>query len=227
VAHNSITALIGPNGAGKTTVFNMITGLIHHDAGSVVYKGRSLLGRRPHQIANLGITRTFQLIRLFPKLTVLENLLLAEKKSGESLLNTLFRPGQVKRESHKKARQCMAHLKLVGMESKAHVNAEDLSYGQQKLVEIARVLATGADLILLDEPVAGVNPTMKEHIKKVLFRLKKEGKTILIIEHDMHFVRDVCEKVIVLDAGADIAVGAPSVVMNDKKVLEAYLGNGD
>ncbi len=226
VEDNSITALIGPNGAGKTTVFNLITGFIRQDKGKMRYNGSSIIGMKPHAITNLGITRTFQLIRLFPKLTVLENLLLAEHHSGENLINAIFRPQRVKREERKKRRRCMLLLKLVGIEDKADSLAENLSYGQQKLVEIARVLATKADLILLDEPVAGVNPKMRRHIKDVLKRLQKAGKTILLIEHDMNFVMDVCEKVIVLDHGKEIAVGTPKQVMKDKRVLEAYLGNG-
>lgn len=227
VDKNSITALIGPNGAGKTTVFNLITGFIRPDNGTIRYRNRSLVGMRPFQVSNLGMTRTFQLIRLFPKLTVMENLLLAERHSGESLLNIFLRPHMVKREERKKQRRCVKYLKLVGLEKKEQALAENLSYGQQKLVEIARVLATGADIILLDEPVAGVNPTMRKHIKEVLRRLKKEGKTILLIEHDMPFVMDVCEKVIVLDHCKEIAVGTPKEVMRNKKVLEAYLGNGE
>ena len=224
VGANSITALIGPNGAGKTTVFNLITGFVRPENGRIKYKGRSLVGMKPYQIANLGLTRTFQLIRLFPKLTVMENLLLAEENVGESLIRAFVMPGRVKKEEQKKRKQCLRFLKLVGLEHKAGALAENLSYGQQKLVEIARVLATGADIILLDEPVAGVNPTMRKHIKEVLRRLKKAGKTIFLIEHDMPFVMDVCEKVIVLDHGKEVIAGTPKQVMNDRRVLDAYLG---
>ena len=226
VDDNSITALIGPNGAGKTTVFNLITGFIRPDNGKIRYKGKSLTGIKPYKIANFGIARTFQLIRLFPKLTVIENLMLATRQRGENLLDAIFRPGKVRQEEKRKIRFCMKLLKLVGLEEKADARAENLSYGQQKLVEIAKVLATRADLILLDEPVAGVNPVMRKKIKEVLQRLKKAGKTILLIEHDMPFVMDVCEKVIVLDRGKEIAVGTPKQIASNKQVLEAYLGQG-
>jgi ABC-type branched-subunit amino acid transport system ATPase component len=224
VDSNSITALIGPNGAGKTTVFNLITGFISPDKGSIRFKNRSVVGKKPHEIANLGITRTFQLIRLFPKLTVMENLLLAEHQIGENFFAAIFKPKKTRAEERRRRKRCMGFLKLVSLEQKANELAEELSYGQQKLVEIARVLATESELILLDEPVAGVNPVMRERIKQVLRQLQKAGKTILLIEHDMKFVMDVCDKVVVLDYGEEIAVGTPDEVMGDKRVLEAYLG---
>jgi branched-chain amino acid transport system ATP-binding protein len=225
VEQNSITALIGPNGAGKTTVFNMITGFVKPDSGAIRFKGSSLLGLKTFERSNLGIARTFQLIRLFPKLTVMENLLLAEHQEGERFFSAIFSPGKVRDEERKKRKRCLGFLKIVGLESKANELAENLSYGQQKLVEIARVLATESELILLDEPVAGVNPTMRERIKKVLVELQEKGKTILLIEHDMRFVMDVCDEVVVLDYGKEIAVGAPAQVMKDRRVLEAYLGS--
>ena len=171
VDENSITALIGPNGAGKTTVFNLITGFIKPDKGVIKYKNNSIKNMQLYKISNLGITRTFQLIRLFPKLSITENLMLAEHLSGEKLFNTIFRPRMVRLDEKKKKKECLTYLDLVGLKDKAKVHAENLSYGQQKLVEIARVLATRSDLILLDEPVAGVNPTMREKIMKSNFKL--------------------------------------------------------
>jgi ABC-type branched-subunit amino acid transport system ATPase component len=225
VEANSITALIGPNGAGKTTIFNLITGFIRPDSGKIIFKNNSIVGMDSYKITNSGIIRTFQLIRLFPKLTVMENLLLAEHQLGESLINIFLKPKQSRQEELKKRKRCLAFLRLVGLEEKAKALAENLSYGQQKLVEIARVLATESDLILLDEPVAGVNPTMRTQIKNILKKLKERGKTILLIEHDMTFVMDVCDKVIVLDHGREIAIGSPKQIVKNKKVLEAYLGN--
>ena len=224
VDSNSITALIGPNGAGKTTVFNLITGFISPDKGTIKYKKQSIKHLKPFQISNIGITRTFQLIRLFPKLSVMDNLVLAENQAGENLFTALFKPGKVRKDEKNKRAECLKFLDLVGLKNKANTLAENLSYGQQKLVEIARVLATKSDLILLDEPVAGVNPTMRQSIKKVLKKLQKAGKTILLIEHDLKFVMDVCDKIVVLDHGKEICIGPPNQIVKNKKVLDAYLG---
>lgn len=223
VSENEIVALIGPNGAGKTTVFNIITGLVKQNSGDVLFKGEIINGLKPHEIAKLGITRTFQLIRLFPKLTVIENLLLARNHDVENLFS-IFRPGYVKREEEANKKRCLEFLKLVGLEDKKEHKAGNLSYGQQKLLEIARALTTEADLILLDEPVAGVNPTMRDKIKKILLDLKKKGKTILFIEHDMEFLMGIADKIVVLDHGEEIAIGTPKQIKRNKKVADAYLG---
>lgn len=224
VDENKIVALIGPNGAGKTTVFNLITGLIRPDNGHIYFKGEPIIGLRPYQIARLGLSRTFQLIRLFPKLTAMENLLLAKHQEGENFLSTILKPGYIKHEEKTNRERCLEFLKLVRLEDKKNSHAENLSYGQQKLLEIARVLATESDLLLLDEPVAGVNPVMREKIKDILIKLKKEGKTILFIEHDMRFVMDIADKVIVMDHGEEIAIGTPKQIQKNPKVLQAYLG---
>ena len=224
VENNEIVALIGPNGAGKTTVFNLITGLIKPDEGDVHFKGQPVIGLAPYKIARLGLARTFQLIRLFPKLEVMENLLLAQRQEGEKLSTTIFKPFSIKHEEKANRERCMEFLKLVGMEAKSNNLSQSLSYGQQKLIEIARILATEADLLLLDEPVAGVNPLMRENIKDILRNLKKQGKTILFIEHDMKFVMDVADKVIVMDHGKEIATGTPKQIQKNPKVTEAYLG---
>lgn len=224
VDENKIVALIGPNGAGKTTVFNLITGLIRPDKGQIYFKGKPIIGLQPYQIARIGISRTFQLIRLFPKLTAMENLLLAKNQEGENFLNTIFKPKYIRHEEKTNRERCLEFLRLVRLEDKSNSRAENLSYGQQKLLEIARILATEADLLLLDEPVTGVNPVMREKIKDILLKLKKKGKTILFIEHDMRFVMSIADKVVVMDHGEKIAIGTPKQIQKNPKVLQAYLG---
>jgi ABC-type branched-subunit amino acid transport system ATPase component len=224
VRQGSITSLIGPNGAGKSTVFNLVTGLMQPDSGEVILKGEPVVGLPPHEIARMGVARTFQLIRLFPNLTVMDNLLLAKEHLGERLLNVLARPGVVKQEVRANRERCMEFLRLVGLAEKRDSLAKSLSYGQQKLAEIARVLATEADLLLLDEPVAGVTPAMRQQIHRLLLELRREGRTVLLIEHDMNFVMDLSDEVVVLDHGREIAVGPPEAVRSDPRVLEAYLG---
>ena len=224
VDENKIVALIGPNGSGKTTVFNLITGLVKPDKGDIHFKGEPIIGLQPYQIARLGISRTFQLIRLFPKLTAMENLLLAKHREGENFLSTILKPKHIKHEEKANRERCLEFLELVDLEDKSNSHAESLSYGQQKLLEIARVLATESDLLLLDEPVSGINQIMREKIKDILIKLKKEGKTILFIEHDMRFVIDIADKVVVMDHGEEIAIGTPKQIQKNPKVLQAYLG---
>lgn len=224
IDENKIVALIGPNGSGKTTVFNLITGFIAPDRGDIHFKGEPIGGLQPYEIARMGITRTFQLIRLFPKLTAMENLLLAKSQEGDKFLSTIFKPRYIKHEERVNKERCMEFLKLVGLEEKKDYLSQSLSYGQQKLLEIARSLATEADFLLFDEPVAGVNPVMREKIKHTLLKLKKEGKTILLVEHDMKFVMDMADKVIVMDHGEEIAIGTPKQIQKNPKVLQAYLG---
>ena len=224
VKEGTITGLIGPNGAGKTTVFNLVSGLHKPDEGHVYFKNKKITGLASHKIASMGMTRTFQLVRLFPKLTVLENIMLARKQFGEELHHVLFNPVKVVRREKLNLQRSLDYLREVGLDEKASELAENLSYGQQKLLELAKALATEPDLILLDEPTAGVNPVMREHLKEVLRKLNDDGKTLLVIEHDMRFVMDICQEVIVLDKGTDLAVGSPDLIQNDKRVLDAYLG---
>ena len=187
VKQNTIVALIGPNGAGKTTLFNIISGFYQPDAGTVTLNGEKLTGLQPHTIARKGLSRTFQLTRLFPKLTVMENLLLAKRRKGESLPHALFF-GSPAEESRHYEEELLGFLRLVGLEKKKDALASRLSYGQQKLLEIARALAADAPLLLLDEPAAGVHPKLREELKRLLRELKQRGKTILFIEHDMEMV---------------------------------------
>ncbi|MFH1752409.1 MAG: ABC transporter ATP-binding protein [archaeon] len=224
VKENSITSLIGPNGAGKTTLFNLVSGLMKPDEGKVIFKGEPITGFESHKIAELGLIRTFQLIKLFPSLTVMENLLLAKKQLGENFFTALTRKNFVLKEEKENINYCRHFLELVGLKEMENSLASDLSYGQRKLLEIARSLASDADLLLLDEPVAGVNPLMRKKIKEVLLNVKKEGKAILLIEHDLKFVLGLSDQVIVLDEGKLIAEGKPKEIKNNKKVIEAYIG---
>ena len=224
VEAGTITALIGPNGAGKTTVFNLITGLISADKGSVVFRGEYLSDHKPHEIYHLGIARTYQLLRIFPELTAEENLMIAHRGQHEGLFDVFHKPKYVKAEEKAKRERAHEYLKMVGLYDKRHYKAGSLSYGQQKLLDIARCLATEADLIMLDEPVAGVNPRLREKISDLLLTLKKKGRTVLLIEHDMSFVMGMSDTVIVLERGKEIAVGTPKQIKNNKKVIRAYLG---
>jgi len=202
-----IYGLIGPNGSGKTTLFNCITGLERIDAGRVRFKDERIDGLRPSQVARRGIGRTFQMIRVFPELTALENLLVVTQGP---------RP-----QAERRGRELLQFVKL---ERLADEYAGNLSYGQQKLVEFVRVLMTDPTLILLDEPAAGVNRTLLNDLLAAVARLRDEGRTILLVEHDMKVVMGLCETVFVLDHGDKIAEGPPGIIQADERVIEAYFG---
>jgi len=202
-----IHGLIGPNGSGKTTLFNCITGLERLDAGHVLLRGERIDGLKPHQIAVKGVGRTFQVIRVFPELTALENLLVVTRGSRE--------------EAEGRARELLQFVKL---ERLAGEYAGNLSYGQQKLVEFVRMLMRDPALILLDEPAAGVNRTLLNDLLEAVRQLRDRGKTVLLVEHDMKVVMGLCELVFVLDHGEKIAEGPPGVIQADERVIEAYFG---
>jgi len=202
-----IYGLIGPNGSGKTTLFNCVTGVDRADEGEILFKGRRIDGLKPHQIFHLGMGRTFQIIRVFPELTALENLLVVTTTGYD--------------EAQRRAHELLA---LVKLERLADEFAGNLSYGQQKLVEFIRVLMTDPDLILLDEPAAGVNRTLLNELLDAVRRLRDQGKTVLLVEHDMKVVMGLCETVFVLDHGEKLAEGAPGVIQADERVIEAYFG---
>jgi branched-chain amino acid transport system ATP-binding protein len=226
VRKGSVTALIGPNGAGKTTAFNLLTGFIAADAGRVTFDGHDISRGRPDRIARLGMVRTFQLTRVFAKMTVLENVMLAApSQPGERLDVALFRPRRWRRREAEVREEAMEMLAEVGIHAHAADYAATLSGGQRKLLELARALMARPRLVLLDEPMAGVNPTLGRRLLDYLQRLREErGLTVLFVEHDMDVVMGVSDEVIVMAEGRVIAHGTPEAVRADTAVIDAYLG---
>jgi neutral amino acid transport system ATP-binding protein len=217
IEQGRINALIGPNGSGKTTFFNLVTGMIRPDGGHVLFKGRNLEGARPHQVALAGIGRTFQLTRVFPRMSVLRNMLVAVRRTGvRELMANAVAGNDIERAT--------TWLERVGIEHLRDAEARDLSYGQQKLLELAALLMAEPELILLDEPAGGVNPVMIERISTLVRELNDAGKTFLIVEHNMELVTSLCHRVIVFENGSPVAEGTPDEVRANPRVLEAYLG---
>lgn len=214
-----ITALIGPNGAGKTTAFNLISGLTEADDGTVVLNDTDLTTMSAHQRAKSGLSRTFQMVRLFKNLTIRDHLYLAMSENDDHFLKSGFATDYGLLETI-----MQETLHLVGLDKPPTTLASELSYGQQKLLDLARALAKPHKLLMLDEPVAGINPVLRDRFKSLLKQLKAHGETILVIEHDMDFVRSVADRVIVMDQGRVLSEGEPEKVLSDKRVLEAYLG---
>jgi ABC-type branched-subunit amino acid transport system ATPase component len=212
-----INGLIGPNGSGKTTFFNLVTGMIAPDAGEIVFRDRRIEGQAPHRIARSGIGRTFQVTRVFPRMTALQNLLVAVRRAGlAEVLRSAIRGPEVERAEH--------WLERVGLEHLRDAEARSLSYGQQKLLELAGAMMGDPRLVLLDEPAGGINPVMIERISALVRELNAEDRTFLVVEHNMDMVMSTCDHVVVFDRGRPIATGTPEQIQADERVLEAYLG---
>ena len=207
IERGSITGLIGPNGAGKTTLFNLITGVLQPDTGHVYFKGEDITGKKPHEIARKGVGRTYQIIRVFPGMTLLENLIVVGKGKEGSVIE--------------RAMELLALVKLV---DKKDDYASELSFGQQKLLSLAQVLMLDAELILLDEPAAGINPTLQNELMTLIHQLNSQGKTFMIVEHDMNVIMSHCGHAIALNYGQKIAEGTCKEIQDNETLLEHYFG---
>ena len=227
VEEGTLTGLIGPNGAGKSTTFNCITGVLDPTAGSVYFRGEDITGLDPHTVANRGLVRTFQIARELEEMTVLENMMLAPRgQRGESLWRSVlpFVRNSVVDQEGEVLERCWEMLDFFEIDHLAHEYAGTLSGGQRKLLELARALLTDPEMLLLDEPFAGVNPSLEARLLEHIHELREEGYTFLIVEHDMDLIMQNCERVIVMHQGQVLMEGTPDDVRSDERVIEAYLG---
>jgi branched-chain amino acid transport system ATP-binding protein len=225
ISQGRITCLVGPNGAGKTTIFNVITGFLKPDAGRVTFRNSSLDGFTPQAVVHTGIARTFQNLRLFADLTALDNVMVGlQSQFAEEPLGAIFRPFHAARTQARRREEARAILSHVGLADRATERVRNLSYGEQKLLTVARVLATGAELLLLDEPASGLSAAALDNIMALLRRLQNEGKTLLVVEHNTRVVQQIADDVLFLHQGHLMAQGTPQEIIADPALAEIYFG---
>ncbi|MHB8986354.1 MAG: ABC transporter ATP-binding protein [Eubacteriales bacterium] len=223
----NITGLIGPNGAGKTTLFNVIAGVLQSDTGEIIFDNQKISGLTAHVIAQKGLARTFQLVRLFKNMTVLENVMCGTyRRTHAGIISSMLGVGRVRSEEIQTREWSMEILEFLGIEKLACLPAGGIPFGQQRIVEVARALAAEPKLLLLDEPAAGLNSQETEALKEVLRKLIPQGLTLLVVEHNVKFIMDLCQEIVVLDYGEMIASGKPQEIASNQKVIDAYLGKG-